>query len=234
VTANVVNTSHDWEWAVANLSNVDDVDAYVLACQMLDHLADESRLGELDQLLDDDEFTVREAAVTPYARIAGVAGLRRLLHVYDRGFAEGLDNDGPAADITSLVMMHAAEAAPVLLRMLASDESRHRSNAAWLLGYAKPAISADPLLAALHDESPAVRGNAAGSLASFKDDEHVLHALVDALADADDNVRVDVTSALGYLGDRRALHALRALEHDPAPRVREFVAYAIDQLERQV
>jgi HEAT repeat protein len=227
-----VSDKRDWEWAVANLRS-DDANAYVDACRLLNHLADESRLPALEALLDDDDFVVREAAVTPFTRIAGVRGLQRLLQVYDRGFAEGLDNDGPTADITGLVEMRAAEAAPVLLKMLSSGDNRDRSHAAWLLGYVEPLISPDPLLAALHDESPAVRGNAAGSLASFKTDERVLDALVVALADPDEQVRVDAAGALGYFGDSRALSALRATAHDPSERVRNFGAYAITLLEGQ-
>ena len=203
------------------------------ACQLLDRLANESRLQELNHLLDHDDFILREAAVTPYARIAGVRGLRRLLQAYERGFAEGLDNDGPTADITGLVERCAAEATPILLQMLASEDDCDRSNAAWLLGYVRPLISPDPLLDALHDRSPSLGGNAAGSLAGFKNDGRVFEALATGLADPDEQVRVDAASALEYLGDRREAHALRAMANDPAGRVREFAAHAIERLEDQ-
>ena len=43
-----METSRDWQWAVAHL-NSDNVDDYVDACRLLDRLSDESRLTELDR-----------------------------------------------------------------------------------------------------------------------------------------------------------------------------------------
>lgn len=95
----------DWQWAVATVCDPADTNQYVDACQLLDQLADETRLDELDRLLDHDAFTAREAALTPYARLAGVSGLGRMIHVLRQGRAEGLDNDGPAAETCDVLRL---------------------------------------------------------------------------------------------------------------------------------
>ena len=226
--------TRDWQWAVAHVCDPADANGYVDACQLLDQLADETRLDELERLLDHDGFTAREAALTPYARLAGVPALSRMIQVLRRGRAEGLDNDGPAAVIGDLVEASAVEAAKVLIPLLYGHSADDRSDAAWLLGYATAAITADPLLGALDDPVPSVRANVAGSLAGFADDPRVIDVLVAHLDDADEQVRVDVASALGYLGDRRALPALRRMTADPAVRVREFAVAAIERIEKEM
>jgi HEAT repeat protein len=223
-----------WEQIIADLYGVeDDVDRAVAACSALDAAADESRLPELRRLLmQGDNFFVREAAAFPVARLEGLRALPALVHAKQRGSEEGHDNDGLNTLMADLVESHQVEAVPLLLRMLAEPSEESRSAAAWLLGFVAEAASPDALLAVLDDPSPHVRAAAAGSLSSFPNISGVADALIRLLgADVDEQVRVSAASALGYLGDKRALPALRRAFEDPEERVRTFASYAVSKLE---
>jgi len=154
-----------------------------------------------------------------------------LLQALERGVLEGHDNDGLAFEITELVESHKTEVAPRLLLMLRSPRSETRSHAAWLLGFVSDAVSPDPLIEALKDPSPDVRSSAVGALSSFKGHAGVLAAILTLLNHAEEQVRVDAASALGYLGDRRAVPDLRRAMNDPAERVRYFADYSLGRLE---
>ena len=69
-------------------------------------------------------------------------------------------------------------------------------------------MTADPLLAMLADPDVTVQSTAIGSLASFDHDPRVVTALLQTLEDANEQVRIASISALGYLGDPRALEPL--------------------------
>jgi HEAT repeat protein len=90
----------------------------------------------------------------------------------------------------------------------------------------------DPLLAVLADSGPtSPRAWAANVLGEVRA-TRAFPALARALDDPDDEVRAKAATALGRLGDRRALASL--LEHllnDPAPFVRARVASALGQFD---
>lgn len=223
----------EWEQILADLRGAeDDVDRAVAACTALDVVADESRLSELRRLLTDgDDFFVREAAAVPVARLEGIRALPALLHAQQRGREEGHDNDGLNTVIVGVVESEPSEAASILLGMLAEPSEDSRCSAAWLLGFLVGFVSPGPLLDALGDPSPNVRSDAAGSLSGFGRTASVVDALIHALStDVDDQVRVSAASALGYLGDKRALPALQLALGDPADRVRSFASDAISRI----
>jgi HEAT repeat protein len=223
----------NWERIVADLHAAeDDVQRAVAACEALDKVADASRLPDLHRLLTDAQFFVREAAAIPIARIEGLRALPDLLSAHQRGSEDGHDNDGLSTVIANLVASAPREAALLLLGMLVDSSDRTRGAAAWLLGFVSEEANAEPLLAALRDPSSRVRAAAAGSLSSFAGRAGVFEGLVRGLGeDTDEDVRVSAASALGYLGDERALTALQKAQADPAERVRDFATHAIGKLQ---
>jgi len=60
-------------------------------------------------------------------------------------------------------------------------------------------------------------------LAGFKNDPRVLEALVKALHDSHEDVRISAKSALGYLGDKRAIAPLKLMLKNASRRSRRIV-----------
>ena len=198
----------------------------------LEEIANESHIPQLQRLLQDDNFFIRETAAGPYAQLMGVRALPLLLQAQIRGYEDGHDNDGLDAVIMELVEVRKTEISSTLLEMLTKENPKTRAQAAWLLGFVASEINPTPLFEALHDESPRVRAEAAGALSSFAGHPNVLEALLDALNDQDEQVRVSVVSALGDLGDTRALSALQTVLQDSSERVWCMATDAIKQLKK--
>jgi hypothetical protein len=100
-----------WEQAIVELES-DDPDRYAEACERLDKLATADHLPQLlDLLANGRDFTIREAAAVPVARLQGVAALPHLLAAMQRGTEEGHDNDLLASVITDVVSENPAGAA---------------------------------------------------------------------------------------------------------------------------
>jgi HEAT repeat protein len=85
-----------------------------------------------------------------------------------------------------------------------------RHAAAYALGQLGTAAAAEPLVAALHDTSPMVRGMAAEALAYLRD-VSVMPSLLLALHDTSAEVRYWGAFAVGELGGEEAIPALRRL-----------------------
>lgn len=103
-----------------------------------------------------------------------------------------------------------------------------------------PTVTAemDALISALRHGDADARREAAQALINIGDfDRHLatsddLAPLLEALDDADDDVRYFATVALGQLGDRRALPKLRQVaQEDAATLAREGAKTAIERLE---
>jgi hypothetical protein len=91
----------------------------------------------MDLLKDDDAF-VREAAAWPVSELVGPPALRELLVAYQRGFDDGLDNDGFTTALIEVVEANEATSREVL-RALTEDEDRAvRENAIWPLDFCSP------------------------------------------------------------------------------------------------
>jgi uncharacterized protein (DUF952 family) len=221
----------DWSQAVQDLYDVDDIDRAVRACEVLSELADDSRLPELRSLLQDESFFVREAAAESLARLEGIRALPLLLEALARGKQEGNDNDGLSSTIVDLLISEKKAAAAILLPMLDSADSEARETAVWGLGFVAEEISAAPLLDLFrNDANPRIRAKAAGSLSSFKRDPAIVDALLAGVNDADESVRVCVISALGYLGDERAILPLQGVLPAAEGRTRIFVESSLKRL----
>ena len=96
----------------------------------------------------------------------------------------------------------------------------------------------DALISVLRHGDAAARREAAQALINIGDfDRHLatsddIAPLLEALDDADDDVRYFATVALGQLGDRRALPKLRQVaQEDAATLAREGAKTAIERLE---
>ena len=209
------------------------VDELVGAFEAVDRVAQPDDVPVLlDALREEDNFYLREAVAAPLIRLRGLAVLPELLLAHEMGLHEGHDNDTLDFMITELVEQQAQQAAPMLLAMLADGPAERRAEAAWLLGYARAATSAEPLIVAMRDRSAKVRSNAVGSLASFRDEPGVFDALASATGDSSESVRVSAAASLGYFGDARAIHVLESLRADPSPNVQRHVHSALRNLVR--
>jgi HEAT repeat protein len=220
----------EWDGILADLRSL-DMDRALQAIRTMAEQAVAADIPRLEHLVrHGEDFFVREAAATPLARLAGARALPLLFRAMDRGQEEDHDNDGLEATIIELLQTRPQDVAPVLLRLVRAARRKDRANAAWSLGYLPAEVAVEPLLEAVHDAAPQVRGGAVGSLASFAGDKRVLPVLLDALQDCDEGVRVVAASALGYCGDARAVPALREALRDPCERVRFFAGHALQHL----
>jgi HEAT repeat protein len=213
------------------MNDLDDVERAVRAADELDRHATVADVATIRKLMEKGNYFFRECLGQTLARLEGVAALPFLLDLLRDGCAEGHDHDGLGAAIMDLVEINKIAAAPILTELCHSASSSERRDAAWLWGFAGEAVPIQPLLALSRDECPEVRGAALGSLASCKNREEVFQALVGALKDPQENVRVDAISALGYYGDGRAAPLIFPYSRDKGE-VGRIAKYAIGQLRR--
>jgi len=221
----------NWSQLIQDLRG-EDIDRSVNACQKIYEVADESHIPELYSLLNDESFFIREAAASPLARLEGAKALPHLFQAYTRGIQDGHDNDGLTATITDLLEEKAEEIAPLLVQMLQSPDSETRANAAWSLGFTASHIKPNVLLDLLETENnPKVRSAITGSLSSFTGSSEVAEKLLSLLSETDEQVRIDVISSLGYLGNKMAIAPLKELlKETTSNRIREFTEYALKNL----
>lgn len=221
---------NDWAQLIEDLCSSDDTDRMVGASRLIAQIADQSHVAELYTLLQNDDFFVRETAAEPLARIEGLKALPMLFKAFTHGIQQGHDNDVLSHTIIELLETHKAAAAPLLLDMLAAADSETRANTAWGFGFVASEMTADPLLAMLADPDVTVQSTAIGSLGSFDHDPRVVTALLQALVDANEQIRIASISALGYLGDPRAIEPLKRLHLNANDKSRNIIEYALKQL----
>ena len=219
-----------WTKVIEDLRNEDDVELMLEAGDLIAAEADEDDLPRLYSLLEDEDFFVRETVAEPLARLGGIKALPVLFHAMTRGTADGHDNDSLSFIIVELLEQEKKAVAPILLEMIESPKSKTRESAAWAFGFVAPEIPSSPLIRALRDEDAGVRAAAVGSLPSFKDDVHVFEALIIALSDDDEQVRISSISALGYLGDKHAIPNLQKFKKGFFSRTKHLAEEALQQL----
>ncbi len=220
-----------WSQLIQDLRG-EDIDRSVNACQKIYEVADESHIPELYSLLDDESFFIREAIASPLVRLEGVKALPYLFQAYTRGIQDGHDNDGLTATIADLLEEKAEESAPLLLEMLNNTDNETRANAAWAIGFTASQIKPNILLDLLETENnPEVRSAIIGSLSSFTGSSDVAEKLLSLLNKPDEEVRIDVISSLGYLGNKMAIAPLKELlKETTSSRIREFTEYVLKNL----
>ena len=119
------------------LRDSDDAEALAAAATQLHNSATPGDLGRLMELLQDDDFFVREAAAWPVSELAGPAALRELLVAYQRGFDDGHDNDGFTTALVALVERKKAVSRDVLQDLADDVDPAMRENSIWLLEFCR-------------------------------------------------------------------------------------------------
>ena len=124
------------------MRDVDNIDSAVAAAAQLQACASTEDVPRLVALLADESFFVREAAAWPLSDLGRVELLPQLLAAYNRGLAEGHDNDGFSAALIDLVQSKPAASQAQLSAFMSSDDPELRKTAAWLLEFVQEAHDA--------------------------------------------------------------------------------------------
>lgn len=204
---------------------------HLRAAEEFDRRATVEDVPLLRRLMAEGNNFFRACLSSTLARLEGPSALPFLLQLLRERQTEGYEHQSLVFAVTDVVTLHRTETAPRLAEMSESPDVQGRRDAAWLWGFAAPVASIEPLFRLASDSDPGVRGRAIGSLGSYKGREDVYQALVAALVDPDESVRVDAASALGYYGDPRAIALLEALATETAPTtLRHIAEYGVKQL----
>jgi HEAT repeat protein len=182
----------------------------------------------LDRFLDSGNFYGRDLIATILYGIQGLAALPALLRASSRDLGD--DQDGLQAEITDLLRTDQAAARPMVLDFVTSGPAELRRAGVWALGFIAGPEDVEALAAAATDADPRIRSIAIGSIPDIAGDDRAYRAVVLALRDADQQVRVSAISRLGYSGRADAVGPLTALAADRTARVRSMVAYALGRL----
>ena len=112
-----------------------DVDTCVEAAERLHKESEAEDIPKLLELLQSDDFFVREAAAWPLVELAGTRLLPELFAAYQRGFDEGHDNDGFTAALLEIPAIFPNEARQVLEHIIGTTQEPTRGHASWLLEF---------------------------------------------------------------------------------------------------
>jgi hypothetical protein len=123
-----------WHSLVALLSSRDP-GVCADAASKLQSEAGVEDIPRLLELLQEDDFFVREAAAWPLAVLAGPSALPELLVAYERGFAQGHDNDGFTGALLEIPALFPTEAKAKLELLASETDERIRDHAVWLLEF---------------------------------------------------------------------------------------------------
>ncbi|GGO14247.1 HEAT repeat domain-containing protein [Micromonospora parathelypteridis] len=215
--------------AVELEDDYDDIAPTVAALTASGDTALVPRLQEvLDRFLDEGNFYGRDLIAGVLAGIEGVAALPLLLRASARDLGD--DQDSLQAEIIELLHTERATSRRVVRNLATGDTPELRRVGLWALGFVVEAQDVDLLAAAVTDADPEIRSMAVGSIPDPAGDDRAFAALVLALRDLNEQVRVSAVSRLGYTGRVDAVAPLVALAADPTPRVRSMVAYALGRL----
>ena len=181
----------------------------------------------VDQLRSAPKWRDRAFAAELLGRVGGAKAVPALLETVEATRTE--DSDVREVSLRALARIADPGAVEPLIRTLATAEAWLAPRIADILTRHGELV-VDPLIAVLNDSSrqPA-RAWAANVLGEVRA-QRAFPSLVRSLGDPEDEVRGKAATALGRLGDRRAVGYL--LEHlltDPAPFVRARIASALGQ-----
>jgi len=181
----------------------------------------------VDQLRSARKWRDRAFAAELLGRVGGAKAVPALLETVEATRTE--DSDVREVSLRALARIADPGAVEPLIRTLATAEVWLAPRIADILTR-HGELAVDPLIAVLNDSSrqPA-RAWAANVLGELRA-QRAFPSLVRSLGDQEDEVRGKAATALGRLGDRRAVGYL--LEHlltDPAPFVRVRIASALGQ-----
>jgi HEAT repeat protein len=212
----------------------------------------------LERLLEDNDASVRAAALATYAyrpagrerRLAAIlqgagdpvapgvaavsllaAGDELALSILEPWLMEPFASNVPARFWSALAQVDDVRRAPFMRRLLDSRAEIVRTTAMRFLGEARDGDSEPLLRRALDSLRPADRATAATALARLGAREAV-QDIAGRLRDVSDNVRAAAARALADLGAREAMADLvSALAHERLGTVREAIMEALNALE---
>ena len=130
-----------------------------------------------------------------------------------------------------LEMMGEVYGLNILVAALNDKSGDFQTEAAEVLGEIKDSHAVEPLIAALKDDDPRVRGKAAGALGKIG--KPAVEPLIAALEDVHPRVRRAAVVALGEIRDSRAVEPLIAALHDEVSNVRGIAAEALKKITKQ-
>ncbi|GAA0367309.1 hypothetical protein GCM10009541_07130 [Micromonospora gifhornensis] len=178
----------------------------------------------------DDDYDVIAPTVTALAACGDITLVPRLEEVLEQFLDEGNDQDGLQTDIIELLEADPSASRRVVRDFATADSPELRRTGLWALGFVLDAQDVELLVTATTDDDPGIRSMAVGSIPDAVGDDRAFDALVRALRDEDEQVRVSAVSRLGFTGRIDAVTPLVALAADPTPRVRSMIAYALGRL----
>jgi HEAT repeat protein len=164
------------------------------------------------RLLGDDEIDVREAAARGLGMLLSVEAVEPLIRALVSGAV-------PRAIAAQALLTIGASAVPQLRELAASDNDAIRGRAVELIGLVGDASDADIPLEHMRDPAAEVRARSAMSLGRLGAREAGLELRL-GLEDRIPFVRTNAATALGWVGDHRAVdelvHRAREDTFDPA------------------
>ncbi|MFA5268958.1 MAG: HEAT repeat domain-containing protein [Methanoregula sp.] len=110
---------------------------------------------------------------------------------------EAMEDAPSRSDVAEALASMKAEATPILIHMLGSQDPLHREHAAFILGEFRSAAVIKSLIALLGDQSRDVHTAAYEALAKIGED--ALDDILESLHDPDPNIRIGIANALGRM-----------------------------------
>lgn len=108
---------------------------------------------------------------------------------------EAMKDASSRPDVAGALALMKAEATPVLIQLLGSQDPRHREHAAFILGEFRSAAVTKSLIPLLGDPSREVHTAAYEALATIGED--ALDDILEAMHDPNPNIRIGIANALG-------------------------------------
>lgn len=186
-------------------------------------------IDALIQSLNDNNASVREAAVSAIEKIGGpaVEPLIKALNDSNSGVRVGAE--------LALEKIRDPIAVGSLIKVLKDDQDPYvRANAALALGMINDSKSVIPLTQALKDPDVNVRRGSAVALVQLSSRgvrvDPAADTLILALNDTDGAVRSNAAAALGNIKDKKAVDALIISLKDRDWTVRRYAAYALGSI----
>jgi len=181
------------------------------------------------------------AGIAALARDASVAVRRAVVHALgeleDQSAVSTIVSMASDADVEvrryvadALGDLENASALDALTTLAKDKDAEVRASAVNALGQLEDARTLGTLVAALEDENREVRSQAADAIHNIPDIKTAPKPLIDALADADHDVRRNVAQALGSIGDDAAVPGLKKALGDNNADVRRTVAEALSEI----
>ncbi|MEK7831697.1 MAG: HEAT repeat domain-containing protein, partial [Acidobacteriota bacterium] len=203
--------------------------------------------NRLIEQLPNPEFTLTadkrptaNLTITALMRVRSVASVEPLTRQLKSAEA---DLRAQAANALARIRQPIAAAVPALLEALNDSDHNVRANAARALGVSKDARAVEPLIKLLGDKSEQVQVSAIRALAAIGD-KRAVDSLVELLKPSIEkansqvnqtgqSLSLEVATALGTLGDKKALPTLRTLRQSHLPGLSAEIEIAIAKLDEK-